>query len=212
MANLTVYGPGFSTQVRTVRLTLAEKEIPYDLVEFNFLEGMPAEHLARQPFGKVPSIDDEGFELYETAAICRYLDEKIEGQKLQPSLVQERAQMTQIINILDNYAYDALITRTVIPRVVVPMMGGESDESVITGAKDDAEKSLTVLDNVIGEKKFLIGDNITLADLHLVPIYTYYQLTPDSIELLETKNNLRRWFDTIKERPSVAELCPPELK
>jgi glutathione S-transferase len=41
MSNPTLHGPGFSTYVRSVRITLAEKGVVYDLNEFNFLEGWP---------------------------------------------------------------------------------------------------------------------------------------------------------------------------
>ena len=209
---LTIYGPAFSTYVRTVRLTLAEKNIPYELEEVNFLQGMPEEHLARHPFGKVPAINDNGLELYETFAICRYIDEKYDGPALQPGDVALRAKMTQIINILDNYTYNALITRTVIPRVVVPMLGGTTDESVITGAKAEVEKALQVLDAIIGDKEYMVGSELSLADLHFVPIYTYFQLTPDAVPLMEERHNIKRWFNSIKERASVKALCPPELK
>jgi glutathione S-transferase len=212
VANLTLYGPGFSTYVRTARMTLAEKQVPYDLEEVNFLQGMPKEHLARHPFGKVPSIDDNGFELYETFAICRYVDEKFDGPALQPESVAERAKMTQVINILDNYTYNAFITRTVIQRIVVPMLGGNSDESIIEGAKADADKSLEVLDAIIGDKEFVVGNQLTLADLHFVPIYTYFQLTPEAKPLLETRHNIERWYKGIKDRACVRDLCPPELK
>lgn len=208
----TIYGPTFSTYVRTVQLTLAEKKLDFTVEDVNFLQGMPPEHFTRHPFGKVPAIDDNGVKLYETFAICRYIDEKYPEPALQPKAVEDRAKMTQVINILDSYTYNALITRTVIPRVVVPMLGGTTDEGVIEGAKADVEKSLSVLDEIIGAKNFIVGDRLSLADLHFVPIYTYYQLTPDANSQMETRHNIKRWFNAIKELDSVKKYCPPELK
>ncbi|HSR73041.1 MAG TPA: glutathione S-transferase N-terminal domain-containing protein, partial [Kiloniellales bacterium] len=71
-----VYGPGFSTYTRSARLALEEKAVAYHLEEINILEGagQTPEHLARQPFGKVPAFEHDGFRLYETAAIMRYVD------------------------------------------------------------------------------------------------------------------------------------------
>ena len=52
-----VHGPGYSTYVRSTRMTLEEKGVAYDLQEFDFMQGMPEEHLARHPFGKVPAFE-----------------------------------------------------------------------------------------------------------------------------------------------------------
>ena len=84
MTQPTVHGPGFSTYVRSVRIALEEKGVPYQLNEFNFFEGMPAEQLQRHPFGKVPAFEHDDFMLYETFAICRYIDEAFDGPRLQP--------------------------------------------------------------------------------------------------------------------------------
>jgi glutathione S-transferase len=68
MAAPVVYGPAYSTYTRTARLALEEKGVDYKLEEVDILSGAaqsPA-HLARQPFGKVPAFEHDGFRLYET--------------------------------------------------------------------------------------------------------------------------------------------------
>src|SRR5262249_12100896 len=87
MASPVVYGHAYSTYTRTARLVLEEKGIEYELEEVDILQGAgqsPA-HLARQPFGKVPAFEHDGFRLYETIAITRYIDEAFPGPKLQPA-------------------------------------------------------------------------------------------------------------------------------
>ena len=109
------HGPGFSTYVRTARLALEEKGVDYDLEEFNFIaDGMPAEHLARNPFGKVPAFSHGDTVLYETVAIARYVDEAFDGPALQPGDAEGRARMVQASAIVDNYAYPSAITGVVI--------------------------------------------------------------------------------------------------
>ncbi len=87
MADPVLYGPAFSTYVRSVRLALEEKGAPYRLEEINILEDAhkTPEHRARHPFAKVPAFEHDGFELYETMAIMHYVDETFEGPSLQPS-------------------------------------------------------------------------------------------------------------------------------
>ena len=59
MANPILYGPGYSTYVRSVRLALEEKGVDYDHVEFDFMQGMPDDQLERQPFSKVPAFEHD---------------------------------------------------------------------------------------------------------------------------------------------------------
>ena len=104
MAAPIIYGPAFSTYVRTVRLTLEEKPASYELVDVAMMKGAhkEPEHLARNPFGKVPAFSDDGFDLYETDAIVRYIDQAIPGQDLQPVEAKPRARMNQIIGIIES--------------------------------------------------------------------------------------------------------------
>ena len=86
MAAPIVYGPTISTYVRTVRLTLEEKPASYELVDVAMIQGAHKEptHLARCPFGRIPAFSHDGFDLYETDAVVRYIDQVIPGQDLQP--------------------------------------------------------------------------------------------------------------------------------
>ena len=53
-------------------MALAEKQVPYQLAEVDFLSGdMPAHQLERHPFAKVPTLQHGNYHLYEAAAICR---------------------------------------------------------------------------------------------------------------------------------------------
>ena len=92
MAPPIIYGPGLSTYVRTVRLVCEEKGAPYELVEIDIMQGAhkTPEHLARHPFGRVPAFEHDGFKLYETSAITRYLDAVLPGPALTPAIPKAR--------------------------------------------------------------------------------------------------------------------------
>ena len=87
MAAPVIYGPAISTYVRTVRLVCEEKGAHYELVEVDIMQGgnKTPEHLARHPFGRVPAFEHDGFKLYETSAITRYLDAVLPGPSLTPA-------------------------------------------------------------------------------------------------------------------------------
>ncbi len=210
MANPVVYGPRFSTYTRSVLLALEEKGAAYEVEEVNILEGahQTPEHLARHPFAKVPAFSHDGFDLYEVSAILSYVDAAFPGVSLQPDDAKARARMHQVMGIIDSYAYPAFITQILIPRVVVPMMGGETDEAAVKAALPQAEKCVSALENLIGGNKFAAGSALSLADLHLVPVYDYLSQTPEGETLLADAPGLRGWWDGVKDRESVTKTRP----
>lgn len=210
MANPVVYGPRFSTYTRSVLLALEEKGAAYEVEEVNILEGahQTPEHLARHPFAKVPAFSHDGFDLYEVSAILSYVDAAFPGVSLQPDDAKARARMHQVMGIIDSYAYPAFITQIVIPRVVVPMMGGETDEAAVKAALPQAEKCVNALERLIGGNKFAAGSALSLADLHLVPVYDYLSQTPEGETLLANAPGLRGWWNGVKDRESVTKTRP----
>ena len=216
MADPILYGPGYSTYTRSIRLALEEKGVSYGRDEVIFLaqlvaEGAPEEHLARHPFSKFPAFEHDGTMLYETAAIERYIDEAFDGPSLQPSEALARARMTQVIGIADSYAYPAMITRIVNSRLVVPMIGGTSDEAVIEAALPEARNAVIALETLIGDQSFIAGESLSLADLHLVPILVYFAMTPEGGEIVADRPKLAAWLERMRERPSVARYCPAKI-
>ena len=208
MADPILYGPGYSTYTRSARLALEEKGVGYQHVEVDFLQGMPEDQRARQPFGKVPAFEHDGFRLYETCAIERYVDEAFEGPALQPAEPRGRARMTQIISVLDSYTYGPTVGQLVIQRLVAPLMGGTPDEAAIEAALPAVRNSMGTLEQLLGDQAFLAGESLSLADLHLAPIFAYFTATPESVPILEDKPGLHRWWEGIKARESMAKTDP----
>ena len=86
MTTPVVFGFAQSVYVRSVRLALEEKGVAYRLDEIDpfVREAVPADYARRHPFGKVPAFEHDGFRLYETDAIVRYIDEVFAGAPLIP--------------------------------------------------------------------------------------------------------------------------------
>ena len=209
MAKPILYGPGYSTYARSARLAMEEKGVDYDLVEIDFIGGgMPEEHLARHPFGKVPAFEHDGLMLYETSAIMRYVDEAFDGPSLQPSDVAARARMTQIISVIDSYTYPRTIGDLVIQRLVQPMLGGTADESIIEAAVPEVDKSMREFERMLGDHEYLVGSTLSLADLHLAPVFAYFVDTPESKAILESKPSLSAWWERIASRDSMTKTQP----
>lgn len=203
--SITVYGPNYSTYVRSARLALEEKGVPYELAEVDMMGGAhkQPEHLARQPFGVVPTLDHDGFALYETGAIVRYIDEALPGPALQPQDVKTRARMNQIMGIIDAYAYGAIIHKVFWQRAIVPMQGAEPDMEVIEGAMPRVRLCLDEIARLKGDQPFLAGEQVSLADLMLVPIMAYFLMTPEGQAALAERPSLGQWWQAMQARPSL---------
>ncbi len=96
----------------------------------------------------------------------------------------------------------------VIQRLVVPLMGGTPDEDVIAEAVPQATTSVEALEALFDGNEFFAGDKLSLADLHMVPIYDYFSQTPEGEAALGGTPNLRRWWDAISQRESVQKTKP----
>ena len=208
MSNPTLHGPAFSTYVRSVRITLTEKGVAYDLREINFLEGWPDGYENLHPFMKVPVFEHEDLVLYETPAIMAYINTAFDGPALMPEQPAIRAKSIQAINVVDSYAYNALITRTFIQRAVVPMLGGTADESIIEDAQGDCERTISVLNGMVSEQDYFGGGSASLADFHVVPVVHYASQIPEGQTLLSKAPALTAWMDRMNTRDSVNSTVP----
>src|SRR6266403_684523 len=155
---------------RAVMTTLEEKGARYrfSMVAPGTLRS--PEHLARHPFGRVPVLEHDGFMLYETQAILRYLD-RVEPQPALTSADPKRAaRMDQVMNVNDWYLFHGVGNVIVFHRVVGPrLMGLKPDEAAIDAAMPKARTVFTELARLLGEQPYFAGDTLTLADLLVAP-------------------------------------------
>jgi len=201
-----LFGAAYSVYVRAVRLALAEKGVPYDLVEVDVFAaaGPPADYLQRHPFGRIPAFEHDGFRLYESTAIERYVDEAFVGPKLQPAEAMARARLNQITSILDNYAYRPLVWDIYVERISAPKEGRAGDEGRIAAAVPHAALCLKTIEDLMGENTWLAGPEISLADLHAAPMIAYAVMAPEGLDLLQARARLWAWWERLLRRPSVA--------
>lgn len=180
MTKITIWGFNGSTYVRTVRMLLAEKGVTdYEQVPVDVLKGEPKtdEHLSRHPFGKVPVVDVDGFRVIETAAIARYLNAVLPGHSLVPSDPKDVARMDMATNIIDSYGYGPMIGGVVAYHLFPDFVGGKNEVAHQDGLAK-SHKVMAELMRIKGSSRYLAGDEVSLADLYLAPIFNYIAMTP----------------------------------
>jgi glutathione S-transferase len=205
MGDPVLFGLTRSVYTRIARLALEEKGVRYTLEEVEIFGpgGVPAEHLARQPFGRIPALTHDGFTLYETGAITRYVDEAFAGRRLQPHDPHARARMNQAIGIVDSYCYRPMIWGVFFARIVAPAEGIQPDEGHLAKTLAKARACCQSLEEILGSKRYFTGDELTLADLHALPILLYFSMAREGAEILSAHTRLRAWLDHMAVRPSV---------
>lgn len=206
MTKPTIYGFPQSTYVRTVRLACEEKAIDYDLVPMGFSsEGLSDLH----PFRRIPAFRHGEVSLFETSAICRYIDAAFEGPSLVPADPASQARMEQWISVVNAYIDPPVIREIVIERITRPLQNRPIDEEKCLDAKPRAAHALGIVEAALDGNTFLAGDNISLADFFLLPILYYFRDLPEGSDILSGLSRLENWYQRLQERPSFAATRPP---
>ena len=140
MSEFTVHSVPGSPFGRSVLATLEEKRAPYRLAPVAPGTTKTPEYLTTlHPFGRVPVMEHDGFRLYETQAVLRYLDRVMPQPSLTPSDIKRAARMDQVMNINDWYLFHGVGNVIVFHRVVGPrVMGLQPDEAAISAAMPKA--------------------------------------------------------------------------
>jgi len=203
MSQFIVHSVPGSPFGRAVLATLEEKGASYRLVALPPGRSKSPEHLARHPFGRVPVLEHDGFMLYETQAILRYLDRVLPLPALTPADPRQAARMDQVMNVSDWYLFQGVGNVIGFQRIVGPrFMGIVPDEAVIEAAMPRARIVFAELARLLGDQPFIAGDALTLADLHTAPHASFLSLTPEWATLTASHPNLRAWIERLEARPS----------
>jgi len=194
---LTIFGNPLSTCTRKVLMTLAENETPYELSVIDFTKGehKGEAHVARQPFGRIPALKDDDFEMFESRAMSRYLNEKFSG-KLVPADARGRAEMEKWISIeTSEFSGHAMkfVYQYIFQRAQEP--------AVLEAATKGLETTLDVMDARLAKSAYLAGDAFTIADICYMPYIGYAMATPAK-DLFAKRPHVMAWWNKISERPT----------
>ena len=202
---LTVYGNPLSTCTRKVLCLLAEKRAPFEFSVVDFTKGehkQPA-YLARQPFGQVPAIEHDGFALFESRAICRYLDEVLDGPKLIPGDARQRAVVEQWISVESaNFTPHAM--KIIYQLFFGPMRGQTPDPKVIESARTTLGHTVSIMETRLVRSEYLAGPAFSLADLVYLP-YIEYLFACGQGDLITGHPLVGAWWARCSARPSWLE-------
>ena len=203
-----------------VMLTLEVKGIPYEskLLEFSKGDHKTAEYLKLNPRGKVPTLKDGDFVLYESLAIMAYLDRKY----LEPPLFGKTAKETGLIWRWISECESYLVSAG--DKVVRPMFFGKGLDKVeeIQQAAQTIRQELMTVGNRLAQADWLVGERISAADIVLFPLVQLL-LRAASKEVAQPFNlglmplaqsypSIAAWMKRIEALPNYQHTYPPHWK
>jgi glutathione S-transferase len=109
--------------------------------------------------------------------------------------------MDQVIGVVDSYGYWPMVRQVFSHRVFRPRSGQPGDEAEIARGLQASAKVLAALEP-------LVGDDVTLADLHLGAMTAYFVQAPEGATLLAQYPRLAAWWARLAARPSFAATDP----
>jgi len=156
------------------------------------------EFVKMQPFGRIPVLEDDGFFLYESRAIARYLCLKHESAaaKLYPADIKQRALVEQFISVESSYYKSAefLLAEAVFKK----FRGQTPDDALVAKHKQELEDTMVVYDRILEGKTYLVGDSLTLADIFHIPCAQHIvDMGNESIFVHPDRPNVARWWKAI---------------
>ncbi len=177
---LTLYGNPHSGSTNKVRYLLEYFSIPYTFKELDFEKDLKTpEYLKIHPAGKVPAINDDGFMLFESSAICKYLSVKM-NNLLYPKDLKGRALIDQWIDFttihLGGAVYKVVWNRLFAPQMKMPV----SEEETKKGLQE-LERYLPLIDEKLKKGPYLAGSVLSLADINLLATLEYADMAKISL-------------------------------
>ncbi len=204
MSGYTVHTIPGSPFGRAVLIVLEEKGAAYRLAAVAPGTLRSPEHTARHPFARVPVLEHDGFRLYETQAILRYLDRVLPAPSLTPADARRAARMDQLMAINDWYLFQGVANVIGFQRVVGPrLLGLTPDETAVAAAMPKARTVYTELSALLGRQPFFAGEAFTLADVLLAPQLDFLSATPEWAVLTAATPHLCAWLERVRARPSL---------
>lgn len=194
---LKIYAPVISTYGRIVAMTAEEVGLPWEIIPTH---AAAEDHRARHPFEKTPAAEIDGHQIYETIAICQYVDDVYGNGGLQPPGALDRARMSQWISISNAYVFPSTENGLVLPRLVVPMMGGTPREDLIEQALPTIAYQMSLTSARLEETHYLAGNRFSLADIFMYCVLRAVQMTPEGRMILDQLLPLRKWISSIANR------------
>jgi glutathione S-transferase len=199
-----------SPNTRKVLAVIHHLGLNTELETVNLLSGdqMKPEYLALNPNHMTPALQDGDFVLWESNAIMQYLASAKHGNRLWPLEPKAQADISrwQCWQLAHwGPACDTLIYERLVKHL---LQLGDPDPAEIAKAEEKFHRFADVLNQHLRERRWIVGDDVTLADLSVGAPLTY----GDAAQLpLGDYREIRRWCAGLEEVNAWKKSAPPPM-
>lgn len=198
---LEVWGRRNASNVIPVMWAIGEMDLPHRRHDvggsFGGLDR--PDYLAMNPNGRIPTINDEGFVLWESNAIVRYLSRRYGQGTLFPDSETLCATADQWMEWCKTTPYPQYIG---LFWAMVRTEPDNRDAGVIATRSESLGKALKILDAQLADRAYIAGDRLTMADIPFGPMaYRYFNLEVARPDLA----NVTAWYGRLCDRPAFQD-------
>jgi glutathione S-transferase len=198
---LKIWGRNTSVNVQKVMWAVGELDLPHERIDLggSFGKNREPAYLAMNPNGLVPTLEEDGFVLWESNSIVRYLAAKYGSGTLAPADLRARARASSWMDWQLTVAAPAL---TPVFWGLVRTPPEKRDHAAIEAGKVKTMAAMKILDAQLAKSPFVAGDALSMGDIPVALMaYRFRRLVPERPGL----DHLERWFTTIEQRPAFKE-------
>jgi glutathione S-transferase len=198
---IKIWGRNTSVNVQKVMWAVGELDLAHERIDVggSFGKNNEPAYLAMNPNGLVPTLQDDGFVLWESNSIVRYLAAKYGAGKLEPADLRSRARASSWMDWQLTVAAPAL---TPVFWGLVRTPPEKRDHAAIESGKIKTIAAMKVLDAQLATTAFIAGDALSMGDIPVALMaYRFRRLVPERSPL----NHLERWFAAIEQRPAFKQ-------
>ncbi|MDE3060347.1 MAG: glutathione S-transferase family protein [Pseudomonadota bacterium] len=198
-----LYHTPLSPFCRKIRMMLKEKGLEFELICENPWDNR-LDLFARNPAGEVPVLlEEDGTVVSSAYAIGEYLEEFYPAITLLGTTPAERAEVRRLTDWFD-HKFDYEVTQNILFEKAFKqryLQGGEPNSAIIRTGKTNLLYHLDYIGYLAGERYFLAGENLTLADLAAAAHLSALDYLGD----VPWDHNpaARNWYALMKSRPSL---------
>jgi glutathione S-transferase len=196
---LKIHGRANSSNVQKVVWALDEMNVPYGRIDAGGAFGIVGtpEYKAMNPNSRVPTMDDDGFILWESNAIVRYLAAKHDIGGLCPSDPRQRADADRWMDWQQTTVGGAI---TPIFWNLVRTAEPDRDLAAIEAARLTMIDLMWIIDKALADRPYLAGDTFTMGDIPIaIAVYRWVTLIQDRPAMA----NLEAWYDRLTQRAAL---------
>jgi glutathione S-transferase len=198
---IKIWGRNTSVNVQKVMWAVGELGLPHERIDVggSFGKNNEPAYLAMNPNGLVPTLEEDGFVLWESNAIVRYLAAKYGAGTLEPADLRTRARASSWMDWQLTVASPAL---TPVFWGLVRTPPEKRDQAAIEASKIKTIAAMKIVDAHLANSAFLAGDTLSVGDIPAALMaYRFRRLVPERPAL----EHLERWFAAIEQRPAFKQ-------